>query len=56
MKIMTQGDLAEAVKDYDPDKDGRLGDYLVKESVISDNDLQRALAIQKGQEPVLQPV
>lgn len=54
MKTLTQKDLAAAVQNYDPDKDGRLGDYLVKKHIVSINDLERALAVQRGEESALQ--
>lgn len=48
MKILSQAALAEAVRDYDPEKHGRLGDYLVARKVINADDLKRALAAQRG--------
>ncbi len=49
MKILNQTVLAEMVRDYDPKKHGRLGDYLVAKEVISSSNLERALATQRGE-------
>lgn len=48
MKIINQAMLAKVIRHYDPDKDGRLGDFLVAKKVISERDLKRALAHQSG--------
>ena len=48
MKIISQAMLAKAIRHYDPERDGRLGDFLVAKKVINATGLQHALAFQSG--------
>jgi len=49
LKILNHNALAEAVRDYDPKKHRRLGDYLVKTGAITADELERALSAQKSE-------
>ena len=53
LKIINQNQLANAIRHYDPKKDGRLGDYLVKQNVITEESLMRALTEQSGKRDAL---